>query len=32
MGLFDADRIPNDLAEIDSAIVDYYGITHAEAA
>lgn len=27
MGLFDDERIDNDLAEIDAAIVDYYGIT-----
>ncbi|HDR9048798.1 AAA family ATPase [Burkholderia vietnamiensis] len=30
MGLFDADRVPNDLAEIDSAIAAFYDI-HASA-
>ncbi|WP_124076707.1 AAA family ATPase [Burkholderia gladioli] len=30
MGLFDADRVPNDLAEIDSAIAAFYDI-HAPA-
>lgn len=32
MGLFDADKIPNNLAEVDAAITDYYGITTAAAA
>lgn len=29
MGLFDDDMIGNDLAEVDAAIVDYYGIEQA---
>jgi hypothetical protein len=32
MGMFDADRIPNNLAEVDAAIVGYYGIELANAA
>ena len=27
LGMFDADQIPNDLAEVDQTICDYYGIT-----
>lgn len=29
--MFEDERIPNDLAVVDSAIVDYYGITQTEA-
>lgn len=29
IGLFDADTIPNDLAAVDAAICDYYGLTAA---
>jgi hypothetical protein len=32
MGMFDTDTIPNDLAEIDAAIVEYYEIKQAIAA
>lgn len=31
IGLFDAPRIPNDLAAVDAAIRDYYGIDHSNA-
>lgn len=32
MGLFDEDKIENDLASVDAAIADYYGIHQQEAA
>lgn len=32
MGMFDSELIPNDLAEVDKAICDYYGISIQQAA
>lgn len=32
MGLFDSDLIDNDLAEVDAAIFNYYGLTEDQAA
>jgi hypothetical protein len=32
MGLFDAETIPNDLAEVDQGIVNFYGLTLPNAA